>query len=89
MIDARQALGFWSFSGWALAGSGIARKEKGGPLPVAMPRWPGLSARFCRRLLSTMEEVFDARLSLVLQRKNKRQKEIIKCEQEKKSEIES
>lgn len=68
MIDARQALGFWSFSGWVPAGSGMARKEKGVAVPVVMPRWPGLSARFCRRLLSTMEEVFDARLSLVLQR---------------------
>ena len=46
----------------------MVRKEKGGPLPDVMPRWPGLSARFCRRLLSTMDEVFDARLSLVLKR---------------------
>lgn len=45
----------------------MARKEKGGPFPVVMLRWPGLKARFCRRLLSTIEEVLDAKLSLVLQ----------------------
>lgn len=43
----------------------MARKEKGGPFPVVMLRWPGLKARFCRRLLSTIEEVLDAKLSLV------------------------
>lgn len=45
----------------------MARKENGGPFPVVMLRWPGLNARFCRRLLSTIEEVLDAKLSLVLQ----------------------
>lgn len=44
----------------------MVRKEKGAPLPAVMPMCPGLSARFCRRLLSNMEEVLDARLSLVL-----------------------
>ena len=67
VMEARQALGFWSFSGCGAGGSGTARKEKGGPLPVARPRCPGLRARFCRRLLSTIEEVLEARLSLVLQ----------------------
>jgi len=65
-MEARQVLGFWIFSGCVAGGSGTARKEKGGPLPVARPRWPGLRARFWRRLLSTMEDVLEARLSRVL-----------------------
>lgn len=68
VIEARQLLGFWTFSVWATAGSGRVRKEKGAPLPVVILMCPGLSARFWRRLLSNMEEVLDAKLSLVLQR---------------------
>lgn len=64
MMEARQALGFWSLSDGVPADSEMARKEKGGPAAVR-PRCPGLRARFCLRLLSTMEEVLDARLSRV------------------------
>lgn len=52
----------------------MARKLNGSPM-LLVPMWPGLSAGFCRLLLSTMLDVLDARLSRVL-----RQKHNIKCE---------
>lgn len=52
----------------------MVRKVKGGPLPVAIPRCPGLRARFCRLLLSTMLEVFEARLSRVLSQEEEERK---------------
>lgn len=36
---------------------------------LVVPMWPGLRAGFCRRLLSTMLEVLEARLSRVLKEK--------------------
>lgn len=65
VIEARQLGDFCSFSDCVVGGSGIARKLNGGPMLV-VPMWPGLRAGFCRRLLSTMLEVLDARLSRVL-----------------------
>lgn len=65
VMEARQLGDFCSFSGCVVAGSGIARKLNGGPMLV-VPMWPGLRAGFCRRLLSTMLEVLDAKLSRVL-----------------------
>lgn len=47
-------------------------KEKGGPVLEAMPKCPGLRARFCRLLLSTTEDVLEARLSLVLKQRQNR-----------------
>ncbi len=67
VMEARQLGDFCSFSGCVVGGSGIARKLNGGPMLV-VPMWPGLRARFCRRLLSTMLEVLDARLSRVLRK---------------------
>lgn len=68
VMDARQVLGFCSFSVWELAASEMLWNEKGGRLPEVMSRWPGLRARFWRLALSTIEDVFDAKLSLVLLR---------------------
>lgn len=41
----------------------LARKLKAGPAPL----WAGLRVGFWRRLLSTMLDVLEARLSLVLE----------------------
>lgn len=68
VMEARQFDDFWSFSGCVVAGSGMARKLNGSPI-LLVPMWPGLSAGFCRLLLSTMLDVLDARLSRVLHRR--------------------
>lgn len=69
VMEARQFDDFWSFSGCVVGGSGMARKLNGSPI-LLVPMWPGLSAGFCRLLLSTMLDVLDARLSRVLQEKS-------------------
>lgn len=74
VMEARQFDDFWSFSGCVVGGSGMARKLNGSPI-LLVPMWPGLSAGFCRLLLSTMLDVLDARLSRVL---HKRQQKV-KC----------
>lgn len=68
VMEARQFDDFWSFSGCVVGGSGMARKLNGSPM-LLVPMWPGLSAGFCRLLLSTMLDVLDARLSRVLHHK--------------------
>lgn len=68
VMEARQFDDFWSFSGCVVGGSGMARKLNGSPI-LLVPMWPGLSAGFCRLLLSTMLDVLDARLSRVLHRR--------------------
>ena len=73
VMEARQLEGFWSFSGWVLGGSGMARKLKGRPMWPEVPMWPGLSAGFCLLLLSTMLDVLEARLSRVLPPQDTRQ----------------
>lgn len=70
VMEARQFDDFCSFSGCVVGGSGMARKLKGSPM-LLVPMWPGLSAGFCRLLLSTMLDVLDARLSRVLHDKQK------------------
>lgn len=65
VMEARQFDDFWSFSGCVVGGSGMVRKLNGSPI-LLVPMWPGLSAGFCRLLLSTMLDVLDARLSRVL-----------------------
>lgn len=71
VMEARQFDDFWSFSGCVVGGSGMARKLNGSPI-LLVPMWPGLSAGFCRLLLSTMLEVLDARLSRVLHKSQHR-----------------
>lgn len=71
VMEARQFDDFWSFSGCVVGGSGMARKLNGSPMPL-VPMWPGLSAGFCRLLLSTMLDVLDARLSRVLHRRQQK-----------------
>lgn len=73
VMEARQFDDFWSFSGCVVGGSGMARKLNGSPI-LLVPMWPGLSAGFCRLLLSTMLDVLDARLSRVL---HKRQHDVL------------
>lgn len=68
VMEARQFDDFWSFSGCVVGGSGMARKLNGSPI-LLVPMWPGLSAGFCRLLLSTMLDVLDARLSRVLRKR--------------------
>lgn len=77
VMEARQFDDFWSFSGCVVGGSGMARKLKGSPI-LLVPMCPGLSAGFCRLLLSTMLDVLDARLSRVLCKK----KHTTRCELE-------
>lgn len=69
VMEARQFDDFWSFSGCVVGGSGMVRKLNGSPI-LLVPMWPGLSAGFCRLLLSTMLDVLDARLSRVLHDKD-------------------
>lgn len=61
----------------------MARKLNGSPM-LLVPMWPGLSAGFCRLLLSTMLDVLDARLSRVLHRKQNTESEKLKYNKDKK-----
>lgn len=82
VMEARQFDDFWSFSGCVVGGSGMARKLNGSPM-LLVPMWPGLSAGFCRLLLSTMLDVLDARLSRVLHRKQDAESEKLKYNRDK------
>lgn len=81
-MEARQFDDFWSFSGCVVGGSGMARKLNGSPM-LLVPMWPGLSAGFCRLLLSTMLDVLDARLSRVLHQKESTEGEKLKYNKDK------
>ena len=81
-MEARQFDDFWSFSGCVVGGSEMARKLNGSPM-LLVPMWPGLSAGFCRLLLSTMLDVLDARLSRVLHQKQNTEREKLKYNKDK------